>query len=296
VEDIHGLEPILAGVGRGLHDRGRLAPKEASAEVVIAALGKKSGVLPRRLERDDILRGFLYGSESLVDLGAANTFLQNQNTILQTTPNALAPALAEVAELRYQRFAERLTARLNDLQATGQPELPRLVGHTLRLLNLLRDAWTQPANSPPPALEIGRATNGLGVVLHGEPYAHYNLAVSRQPGPARLDHHHDHQLAQRADRHPTGFRWIAAFLPRADTGALTPHREASRACLTVDALGARGAVPHIDTLRSTGNAGSRSARPPLLGRPMLPALQRQVLPDTSDQLVSSQSIAGREMR
>ena len=46
------------------------------------------------------------------------------------------------------------------------------MGHTLRLLNLLRDAYSP---VPPPALEIGRQTNALQLVLYGEPYAHYTL-------------------------------------------------------------------------------------------------------------------------
>jgi hypothetical protein len=129
--------------------------------------------MPYTLERDEVLHGFLYGSESLVDLDASRTFLQAENAKLLANPDAKPQALTEVAVLRYQRFAERLTARLNDLQATGQPEIPRLVGHTLRLLNLLRDSWS---TVPPPALEIGRETNNtLGLVLYGEPYAHYTL-------------------------------------------------------------------------------------------------------------------------
>ena len=51
-----------------------------------------------------------------------------------------------------------------------------MVGHTLRLLNLLRDSWS--ATPPPSALEIGRAPNGIGLALHGEPYARYTLQQS----------------------------------------------------------------------------------------------------------------------
>src|ERR1035437_8387969 len=56
--------------------------------------------------------------------------------------------MSDVAVQRNQLFGARLGARWADIAATSQPEIPRLVGHTLRLLNLLRSAWTAPANSP----------------------------------------------------------------------------------------------------------------------------------------------------
>ena len=90
-------------------------------------------------------------------------------------PTTPAPALEEVAALRYLRFQDRLNQDLTNLQATGQPEIPRLVGQTLRLLNLLSDAWTPPANSPPPVLEISSQTNTPSLLLYGEPYMNYTL-------------------------------------------------------------------------------------------------------------------------
>jgi hypothetical protein len=131
--------------------------------------------MPYTLERDDVLHGFLYGSEALADLNASRNFLDAEEAKRLTTADAIPQELTETATLRYLRFSERLQARLNDLQATGAPEIPRLLDHTLRLLNLLRDAWTPPANSPPPALEIGRETNALRLVLYGEPYTRYTL-------------------------------------------------------------------------------------------------------------------------
>jgi hypothetical protein len=133
--------------------------------------------LPYTMEQNDILHGFIYGSESLVDLSVAQTFLQGQNTKLQV-PGAIPQKLVDVAVQRNQLFGARLDARLADIAATGQLEIRRLVGHTLRLLNLLRAAWTAPANSPPSTLETSRQTNGLGIVLYGEPYAHYTLQQS----------------------------------------------------------------------------------------------------------------------
>lgn len=140
--------------------------------------------LPYTLERDDVLRGFLYGSEPLMELAAARGFLQNENARFLATPDAPPRLLTEMAGLRYLRFSERLTDRLNDLQATGQPEIPRLVGHTLRLLNLLRDAWTQPTNSPPPALEMGSESAAPRLLLFGEPYTRYTLQYRDSLSPS----------------------------------------------------------------------------------------------------------------
>ena len=131
--------------------------------------------MPYTLERDGVLHGFLYGSESLMDSAAATTFLQTQNAQPQASPNAALPALSDVAALRYLRFEERLSQSLTNLQATGQPEIPRLVGHTLRLLSLLGDAWTPPTNSPPPVLEISSQSNAPSLLLYGEPYMNYTL-------------------------------------------------------------------------------------------------------------------------
>jgi hypothetical protein len=131
--------------------------------------------MPYTLERDGVLHGFLYGSEPLMDSAAATTFLQTQNAQLQASPDAAPQALTDLAALRYLRFEERLNQSLTNLQATGQPEIPRLVGHTLRLLNLLGDAWTPPANSPPPVLEISRQSNAPSLLLYGEPYMNYTL-------------------------------------------------------------------------------------------------------------------------
>jgi Regulator of chromosome condensation (RCC1) repeat len=131
--------------------------------------------MPYTLAHDGVLHGFLYGSESLADTGAATTFLQDQNAQLQASPNLAPQPLTVEGALRYQRFQDRLNQDLTNLQATAQPEIPRLVGHTLRLLNLLSDAWTPPTNSPPPVLEISSQTNTPSLLLYGEPYLNYTL-------------------------------------------------------------------------------------------------------------------------
>ncbi|HHY84260.1 MAG TPA: hypothetical protein GYA07_01805 [Verrucomicrobia bacterium] len=135
--------------------------------------------MPYTLERDDVLRGFLYGSEPLADLESARAFFQSECRKLQARPIAAPLALAEVADGRFQRFSERLDARLADIANSGQPEIPRMVGHTLRLLTLLRDAW---AETPRPAIEILRSTNSVGITLYGEPYSHHALEHSPSLG------------------------------------------------------------------------------------------------------------------
>ena len=136
------------------------------------------------LANDDILHGSLYGKEPLVGTSAAVTFLQEQNAQLQADPDTPPHALTEVAALRYLRFQERLNQCLTNLQTSGQPETPRLAGHTLRLLDLLRDAWTQPTNSPPPALEIWGENNSPRLVLYAEPYQRYTLQYRDDLGVA----------------------------------------------------------------------------------------------------------------
>lgn len=155
------------------------SPLDTAAAQLSGAKALLSAVLelgmPYTLVHDGVLHGFLYGNESLVDNAAATTFLQNQNAQLQASPNAVTPALTAVGSLRYLRFQDRLNQDLINLQAKGQPEIPRLVGQTLRLLNLLSDAWTPPANSPPPVLEISSTSHTPSLLLYGEPNMNYTL-------------------------------------------------------------------------------------------------------------------------
>jgi hypothetical protein len=131
--------------------------------------------MPYTLANDTVLHGFLYGSDALMDNAATTTFLQNQNAQLQASPTLAPRAPTVEGALRYVDFQNRLNQDLANLPATGQPEIPRLVGQTLRLLNLLSDSWTQPTNSPPPALEISSQTNTPSLLLYGEPYMNYTL-------------------------------------------------------------------------------------------------------------------------
>ncbi len=135
--------------------------------------------MPYTMERDDVLHGCFYGSEGVMDLGVATNVFSAESSRMVSTPKARPLVLDEVVWGRLTCFTNRLNDRLNDLAATGQPELPRLLGHTLRLCNLLRDAW---AVTPPPALEIWRQTNAPSLLLYGEPYVKYHLSYSDELG------------------------------------------------------------------------------------------------------------------
>ncbi|MGO9479442.1 MAG: RCC1 domain-containing protein [Limisphaerales bacterium] len=164
-------QETITELGLGGSDLDNAAESLSGTEALLADVLELG--MPYTMERDGILHGFLYGSESLLDIGTATSFLNTQNAQLQA--NAPPQSLGYVALLRYEGFTNQLTADLNALQATGQPEIPRLVGHTMRLLNVLADAWTWPTNAPPPALELSRATNSLSLILYGMPYAQYTL-------------------------------------------------------------------------------------------------------------------------
>jgi len=145
----------------------------AGAKALISAILELGS--PYTLARDGVLHGFLYGDESLVDADSAKYFLQAQVAQLKAAPNSAPQALADVGALRYLRFQDRFNSCLTNLQATGQPEIPTLVNQTLGLLNILCDAWTQPTNSPRPALQIGTAGHSPVLSLFGEPYQRYTL-------------------------------------------------------------------------------------------------------------------------
>lgn len=174
------LGPLLRGANdHVIAELERVGPLQIAGTELSGAKALLSAVLelgmPYTLERDDVLHGFLYGSESLIDLVSARSFCETENLNLLARSDSRPQVLMERAERRYLRFAERLEARLKDLAITGQPELPRLVDHTLRLLELLRQSWSA---VPRPALELWIQANSLRLLLYGEPYAHYTLHCS----------------------------------------------------------------------------------------------------------------------
>lgn len=163
LKGVDGL--VLTNLDLGLHDAGI---ELSGAGALLTAVVELA--LPYTLENDDVLHGFLHGSESLMDLESFHANLAEEFAGLTTRPDAKSQNLGGIAIQRYLRFAERLEARLNDVAASGGPEIPRLVGHTMRLLSLLRDAWSA---ASPLAVESTRTNTTLHLTLYGEPYSRY---------------------------------------------------------------------------------------------------------------------------
>ncbi len=76
--------------------------------------------LPYTMERDDILHGFIYGSEALVDQNGAQTFLQSQISRLQTSdaiPQPLASRAVPGISAHWETEGTRVTRKM-------QPQTP----------------------------------------------------------------------------------------------------------------------------------------------------------------------------
>ena len=158
---------LLTNLDLDLHDAAAELTGAKALWTVVSELG-----LPDTIEGDTVLRGFLYGDEALPDLEICRAFLQAEQLRIEGTPESGPRGLNATAVLRQRAFAIRLKEQLNELVASGRPELPRLVQHTLRLLNLAREAWDAVA---PPVLEAGYQASIPSLVLYAEPYTHYHL-------------------------------------------------------------------------------------------------------------------------
>jgi alpha-tubulin suppressor-like RCC1 family protein len=130
--------------------------------------------LPDSLDQDDVLRGLLFGSESLIDRDGARALYEAEKDRLNTDEwlcrapigrdGVRALYVAEVARLRTDEwrqraptfketprerlrlFREHLKERLTALEKSGTSEIPRMVAHTLLQLRLLRAAHPGNAN------------------------------------------------------------------------------------------------------------------------------------------------------
>jgi hypothetical protein len=96
--------------------------------------------LPDSLDQDDVLRGFLFGSESLIDREGERALFEAEQARLDTAWRLRASTLEETPWVRLECFRRRLYERLDALEQSGTPEIARMVGHTLLLLRLLRAA------------------------------------------------------------------------------------------------------------------------------------------------------------
>jgi len=102
----------------------------------VVALG-----LPDSLDQDDVLRGFLFGSESLIDRDGARELYEAEKYRLDKEWKLRTSTLEEIPKARLESFRRRLDERLDDLEQSGTPEIPRMVAHTLLQLRLLRAAY-----------------------------------------------------------------------------------------------------------------------------------------------------------
>ncbi len=108
--------------------------------------------------------GFSMARKRLMDIDCARALFWAETNRLCTTPSARPLVIEEAVWPRVSCLATRLNERLLDLQATGQAEIPRMIGQTLRLLNLpTSDAGDMERNQLPVASPLR------------EPYAHHNL-------------------------------------------------------------------------------------------------------------------------
>lgn len=97
--------------------------------------------LPDSLDQDDVLRGFLFGSEALIDREGARALYEAEQVRLNKEWRLRASTLEETPKARLESFRRRLYERLDALEQSGTPEIPRMVGHTLLQLRLLRAAY-----------------------------------------------------------------------------------------------------------------------------------------------------------
>lgn len=166
---------VLDEIPFDLNDSARdlTAAKQLLRSVVALAL-------PESFEQDDVLRGCLLGTEGLAE---ANTFVGACLAEIERLESSRWARMRDMGHLFQNRaslFRNRLTGRLEAVAAAGQSELPRMVGHTLALLESLRAAH-HAGETPSPVFDMCQLTTEPGDVtttLCGEPFLHYRLEAS----------------------------------------------------------------------------------------------------------------------
>ncbi len=136
--------------------------------------------LPQSIEQDDAMRGFLFGSEAIPDKSIATQVydaeLDRLALSLWARPNEIDP----IPRMRFEAFESRLNDHLDDIATTGQPELPRLISHTLSMLEILKSA-NLGGSTPSPVFDLAGGVvqdTGMELLLYGEPFVHYALQTS----------------------------------------------------------------------------------------------------------------------
>jgi alpha-tubulin suppressor-like RCC1 family protein len=136
--------------------------------------------LPQSIEQDDALRGFLFGSEAIPDQIIATEVYETELNRLALSmwerPNRIHP----IPRARFDAFETRLNSHLDEIAATGKPELPRLISHTLSMLEILKSA-NLGGETPSPVFDLVGGTlqtDKVEIPLYGEPFIHYALETS----------------------------------------------------------------------------------------------------------------------
>jgi hypothetical protein len=97
--------------------------------------------MPDSLEQDDLLRGFVFGSGSIIDRDGAALLVLQERDRLSNAWRLRESALKQAPWDRVDGLRRRIHERLDAMEESGRPEIPRMVGHTLSLLRLLREAY-----------------------------------------------------------------------------------------------------------------------------------------------------------
>ncbi len=174
-----------------LHMHMRTYVNDPLDDEVTAATGQLDGALsllqavtalalPQSIEQDDAMRGFLFGSEAIPDKSIATQVydaeLDRLAVSLWERPNEIDP----IPRMRFEAFESRLNDHLDDIATTGQPELPRLISHTLSMLEILKSA-NLGGSTPSPVFDLAGGVvqdTGMELLLYGEPFIHYALQTS----------------------------------------------------------------------------------------------------------------------
>lgn len=136
--------------------------------------------LPLSLELDDAFRGFLVGSEPIPDSQVLSGLYLSEAARLDDPASLWSRPrdLSAILQARRDAFRSRLEQRLDLVDATGQPEIPRMVGHTLTLLKVLRSAHNNQL-TPAPVLEFMAPQGAAALTLYGEPWIRYPVDSSQ---------------------------------------------------------------------------------------------------------------------
>ncbi|MEX0325490.1 MAG: RCC1 domain-containing protein [Puniceicoccaceae bacterium] len=169
---------ILSEFPYDLHDPARNLD---GAKGLLAAVTTLA--LPLSMEQDDALRGFLFGAEGILDNASSQAAYEAEVAWLESSLWARPNDIEAPFRDRYSVFEDRLYGCLEEVALNGTPEVPRMVGHTLALLEILRSAHFSGSTASPVFDLRSLTTSGTDILvpLYGEPFVHYELDLTAEP-------------------------------------------------------------------------------------------------------------------